>query len=159
MQLETQTYSVGGGLAVRNLRWGFKTEIKGCGSDCKSVTCGLCQTFIRVRLPIKTREDEEIKVPSLRADAHKSAAIGSQGLVEMWSCKNIFSSLTCHPWSRDAQARQRECWARIDLGGRDWWGLSRGPQGRITSLDALFEGRPVVMCWVGWRGLGGPLSV
>ncbi len=56
---------LGFGLAVRSLRWGFKTEIRGCGSDCKSVSCGLCQTGVTARLPIKTRGDKEIKVPSL----------------------------------------------------------------------------------------------
>lgn len=136
---------MGGGLAVRNLRWGFKTKIKGCGFDCKSLSCGLCQTGITVPLPIKTREDEEIKVPSLRADAHKSSAIGSQGFVEMRSCKNIFSSLTCHPWSRDAQPGKGVL-GQNGLGRGEWWGLSRGPRGRLTSLDALFEGCPVVMC-------------
>lgn len=69
----------------------------------ESVSCGLCKTGVTACLPIKTRGDKEIKVPgAMWADAHKSAAIGSQGSVEMRSCKNIFSSLTCHPWSRDA---------------------------------------------------------
>lgn len=94
----------GFGRGVRSLRWGFNTEIRGCCDyDCRSVSCGLCKTGVTACLPIKTRGDEEIKVPdAMWADAHKSAAIGSQGSVEMRSCKNIFSSLTCHPWSRDA---------------------------------------------------------
>lgn len=103
-------------------------------------------------LPIKPSTDKEIQVPGLWADANKSAAAGSQGFVDIRSCKNIFSSLTCHPWSRDASPGE----GVFGQGGFWWkelWGLVRGPRGgNLPAWMLLFEGRLVVMWQGGQKG-------
>lgn len=67
----------------RSTGWGLKPEIGAAALAANQYGVVSVGQAEQLTLSIKSREDKEIKVPGLRADAHKSTAIASQGLVEM----------------------------------------------------------------------------